>query len=284
LSRPVPASATAAARKGREWVERQDAATRPGLAIAAWRRYDGIEGPLQSLLLSVYMLIAVLPALLVMQEYLETNPSALADALIRRYGLSDATGSLLRGVFAHDRAHELGSALLAVAGALFFGLGFGRVLQLVYARAWRLDLRRRMADQVRFAVVLLALYGLILLLLVQVKELSGSWVELALAPGWVALLAVYFVYTPRFLTHGLLSARALLPGALVTALGIVGLMLATSWFMELWVDFYAKDYGGFGVVMALFFWIGLGSFVIIATASLGPALSERRELRDSRSA
>ena len=34
--------------------------------------------------------------------------------------------------------------------------------------------------------------------------------------------------------------------------------------MELWVDFYARDYGGFGVVMAIFFWIGFSSFVIVA--------------------
>jgi hypothetical protein len=29
----------------------------------------------------------------------------------------------------------LGSALLAIAGALFFGVGFGRVMQLVHVRA-----------------------------------------------------------------------------------------------------------------------------------------------------
>jgi uncharacterized BrkB/YihY/UPF0761 family membrane protein len=48
--------------------------------------------------------------------------------------------------------------------------------------------------------------------------------------------------------------------------------------MELWVDFYARDYGGFGVVMAIFFWIGFSSFVIVASASLSPVLAERRAL------
>ena len=33
-------------------------------------------------------------------------------------------------------------------------------------------------------------------------------------------------------------------------------MLLSSFVMEPWVDLYASDYGGLGVVMALFFWIG----------------------------
>src|SRR5919201_3616657 len=162
----------AAIHRGREWIERQDPSSRPGVAITAWRRYRDIDAPLQSLLLSVYVLIAVVPALLVMEEYLETNPAALANHLIHHYGLSEQTATLLRGVLVQDRAHELGSALLAIAGALFFGLGYGRVLQLVYVRAWRLSLPTRQADQARYAIVLLSLYGLILLLLVQAKELS----------------------------------------------------------------------------------------------------------------
>jgi uncharacterized BrkB/YihY/UPF0761 family membrane protein len=146
---------------GREWADRQDPRSFSGAAIGAWRRYQELDGPLQSALLSLYFLVAVLPALLVMQEYLETNPAALANHVVRHYDLSAQTAVLLRGVLAQDRTHELGSALFAVVGALFFGLGFGRVLQLVHVRAWRIQLPRRQADQGRYATVLLGLYGLI---------------------------------------------------------------------------------------------------------------------------
>jgi membrane protein len=222
----------------------------------------------------------VLPALLVMVEYLETDPAALANHLAHHYGLQDATASLVRGVLVADHAHELGSALLAIAGALFFGLGFGRVLQSVHIRAWNLSLRRSPQDQARYAVVLLLLYGLILLVLVQAKELAGgpSWEGLATAPGWVALLILYFAWAARFLTHRLLAWGDVLPGAALTGVGLVLLMILSSWVMELWVDFYARDYGGFGVVMAIFFWIGFSSFVIVASASLSPVLAERRAL------
>src|SRR5204863_5074020 len=150
-----------------------------------------------------YVLVAVLPALLVMEEYLDPHPDALASRMAHHYHLNAPTASLLHRVLGAGRAHELGSALLAVASALFFGLGFGRVLQLVHARSWQLALPTRQTDQALYAAVLCALYGLILLLLVQLTELRGTprWLELPLALGWVALLVLFFVWAPWLLTH-----------------------------------------------------------------------------------
>jgi uncharacterized BrkB/YihY/UPF0761 family membrane protein len=275
------ARAGAAARRGQDWVDRQDPASKRGTAIGAWQRYREIDGPLQSLLLSTYVFVAVVPALLVIEEYLDSSPRALADHLAHHFGLSATTASLLRSVLVDTRQHELGSALLATAGALFFGLGFGRVLQLVYSRAWRIQLPAKRSDQGRYALVLLGLYGMLLLLLVQVKELRGgpSWDNLAVSPGWVALLTAFFVWGPRLLTYKELSRRDLLPGAALTAAGLVVLMVLSSLGLEVWLDFYARDYGGFGVVMAIFFWIGFGSSLVVFAASLSPALAVRRQMR-----
>jgi uncharacterized BrkB/YihY/UPF0761 family membrane protein len=251
------------------------------VAIGAWQRYRAVDGPLQSALLALYVLVAVVPALLVIEEYLDNNPSALAHHMARHYSLSVPTASLLQSVLVHDRTHELGSALIAIAGALFFGLGFGRVLQLVHVRAWRIALPPRLGDQGRYALVLLGLYGLILLLLVELTGLSGapSWTRFAVTPGWIGLLTLYFAWATRVLTHGRISWRDLLAGAALTGTGLVVLMWISRYVMEFWLNFYARDYGGLGVVMAIFFWIALSSAVIVWCASLAPALSERRSLR-----
>lgn len=66
------------------------------MAIDAWRRYRAVEGPLQSALLSLYVLVAVIPALLVLEEYLDAHPNALAEQLAHHYGLSTETAALLR--------------------------------------------------------------------------------------------------------------------------------------------------------------------------------------------
>src|SRR3954453_9447136 len=197
------------------WVDQRDPASAPGVAIEAWRRYRAVDGPLQSALLSLYVLVAVLPALLVMEEYLDPHPNSLANSIVHHYNLNAATGSLIHSVLAEGRSHQLGSALLAIAGSLFFGLGFGRVLQLVHARAWQLSMPSNQADQVIYGAVLLGLYGLIMLLLLQLTELNDSpgWVGLTLALGWIAILVLFFVWAPWLLTHKLITRRDLLPGA-----------------------------------------------------------------------
>jgi membrane protein len=265
----------------RAWAERQDPGSPSGVAVSAWRRYRAVDGPLQSALLSLYVLVAIVPALLVMEEYLDAHPAALANHLVHHYGLNASTASLIRDVLTHDRTHELGSALFAVAGALIFGLNFGRVLQLVHARAWQITLPTRQSDQALYAAVLLGVYGLILLLLVQLTELRGSpsWVGMTLALGWAGLLVIFFVWGPWLLTHKLVTRRDLLPGAVVTAVGVVALMIVSSYVMEFWVNLYARDYGGLGVVLAIYFWIAFSSAIIVLAASLSPSLAERRNLR-----
>ena len=277
----LSARTAAVSRRGREWAERQDPGSPSGVAISAWRHYRAVDGPLQSALLSLYVLVAVLPALLVMEEYLDPHPDSLANSLVHHFRLNAPTASLIHGVLGEGKAHELGSALLAIAGALFFGLGFGRVLQLVHARAWRLALPTKQRDQAIYGAVLCGVYGLILLLLVQLTELRGApgWVGLALAVGWVGLLILFFVWAPWLLTHKRITRRDLLPSAALTALGLVVLMLVSTHVMQFWVDLYARDYGGLGVVLALYFWIALSSAVIVWAASLSPALADRRDVR-----
>jgi membrane protein len=269
---------SAASDRAQTWIDEQDPASRKGVAIEAWRRYRAVEGPLQSALLSLYMLVAVLPALLVIEEYFDSHPAALANRLVHHYGLNAATAGLLRSVLANSRVHELGSALFAIVGALYFGLGFGRVLQLVHMRAWRVSVPTRATDQGLYVGVLLALYGLIVLLLFQLNELKGgpSWAGRVLALGWAALLVFFFTWAPSLLLHRQVSKRDLLPGAVLTAVGVVVLTIVSRYIMEPWVNLYARDYGGLGVVLAIYFWFAFYSFVIVGAASLAPALAQRR--------
>jgi membrane protein len=273
----------AVSERGQAWADGRDAGSASGVAIDAWRRYRAVDGPLQSALLSLYVLVAVLPALLVLEEYFDPHPNSLANSLVHHYRLNAQTASLIHGVLVEGHAHELGSALLAIGGALFFGLGFGRVLQLVHARAWGLGLPKRPTDQAVYATVLVGLYGLLLLLLVQLNELKGTagWLNALLGLGWVVLLVLFFVWAPWLLTHKLVTRRDLLPAAILTAVGLVLLIVVSRYVMQYWVDFYARDYGGLGVVLAIYFWIAFSSAVIVWAASLSPALAQRRRVRES---
>src|SRR5262249_32151500 len=202
-----------------------------GVAIDAWKRYRDAHGPLESALLTIYIFVAIVPALLVMEGYLERDPTALADSVIDHYDLSPTTAQLVRSVLSQGHDHHLGAALFAIASALFFGINFGRVLQDVHVRAWGLTLPRRTTDLHRYAAPRLGLYGMILLLLLQVKELkdSDAWARMALIPGWIALLTVYFLWVKRMLTYKLVPRRDMLPASVITAALIVVILVFSSW-------------------------------------------------------
>jgi uncharacterized BrkB/YihY/UPF0761 family membrane protein len=267
--------------RAQDWVERQEPESAKGVAIGAWRRYRAVEGPLQSALLSLYILVAVLPALLVMEEYLDPHPNSLANSLVHHYRLNAPTAQLIHNVLGEGRSHELGSALLAIASALVFGIGFGHVLQLIHARAWGLDLKTGVADQVGYGAVLAGLYGLLMLLLVQLNDFHprSVVVKAVLGIAWVAFLTLFFVFAPWLLTHKQVALWDFVPGAALTAVALVALMVVSRFLMQYWVDLYARDYGGLGVVLAIYFWIAFSSAVIVGAASLSPALAERRSAR-----
>jgi membrane protein len=270
-------------RRGSDWVERQEPDSPTGVAIGAWRRYRAVEGPLQTALLSLYILVAVLPALLVMEEYLDPHPNSLANSIIHHYRLNASTSELIHNVLGEGRSHELGSALIAIASALIFGIGFGHVLQIVHARAWQLDLKTGLGDQIGYGAVLAGLYGLLMLLLLQLNDFHprSTVVKVLLGVGWVGFLILFFVVVPWLLTHKQVAPRDLLPSAALTAVGLVVLMVVSRFVMPSWIDLYARDYGGLGVVLAIYFWIAFSSALIVWTASLSPALAERRDVRAS---
>ena len=272
----------AAARVG-GWAGDRDARSASGVAIGAWRRYRAVEGPLQSALLSLYVLVAVVPAVLVMEEYLDPHPNSLANSLVRHYRLNASASELIHNVLAQGRSHELGSAVIAIVSALVFGIGFGHVLQLVHARAWQLDLRTGVADQVGYGAVLAGLYGLLLLLLLQLNEFHtrSTFVKALLGIGWAGFLTLFFVVVPWLLMHKQIAPRDLVPGAVLTAFGLVVLTFISGLVMEPWVNLYARDYGGLGVVLAIYFWLAFSSAVIVWAASLSPPLSERRTLKQA---
>jgi uncharacterized BrkB/YihY/UPF0761 family membrane protein len=265
----------------RAWVESGDEASTRHTALSWWQHYVLIDGPLQSLLLTVYVFFAIVPAVLVLAGSLEHNKAALANHLVDRYHLSGSTAQMLNGVLVGDKTHQLGSAALAIVTVLGFGVGFGRVLQLIYGRAWGLHLREKLTDQIRFALVLLVLFGLISLFLVQTTEVDSHrhppWVNPAFAPVWILLLFGFFIWAPRYVTHHRLDARDLVASSALTSAGIVFLMLVSTYAMGPWINFYfGTDYGGLGIMMALFFWLGLSASVIVFAGCLSPVLAGRR--------
>lgn len=268
--------------RGRLWVENQDPASRKGATIGWVRRYQAADGQLYAVLLAAYFFLTVIPLLLVYSSYLYNDPHALAKRLDARMSLGGSTAKLLDTVLAGASGHKLSAAVIAVIDLFFFGLGLGRVLQLAHARSWGLDLRKSVVvDQIRYLEVLGAVALLMLLYVIQTKELRGapSWIGWVLDVGWLAVLLAFFVWAPQLLLHHRVSRRDVVPGAVFTIVGLVVLRLVSGLLLKHWLEWYSNTYGALGIVMAIFFWIIIIATVLILAAALSPALAHRRDLR-----
>src|SRR5215467_7735633 len=275
---------TAVYERGKGWVDAQDPATRKGATIGWYRRFRESDGGLSGVLLTAYLFVTAFPAAVVMMSYVYSDATVAGDRLVHRLGLTGEPAQLVHSVVAGTSGHQLGATLFAVANVFIFGLGFGRVLQIVHARSWRIDLGKpQFFDQARYLLTLLVPVGFLLLYIVQTHALHGqpSWIGWLLVPVWIVALVWYFVWMPRMLLHKRVSARDILPGAVFTILGLAALRLISAILFRNWLVWYSKYYGSLGVVMAIFFWIMLPAGVLVLAAAFSPALAHRRDLRNA---
>ena len=63
----------------------------------------------------------------------------------------------------------------------------------------------------------------------------------------------------------------------MTAVGLAAMRLASHFLLVRWLNWYSKYYGGFGILMAFFFWLMIAATIIVVGAALSPVLAERRD-------
>ncbi len=279
------AKGNAVAVRGQEWADSQDPATRRGATIGWYRRFRESDGGLFIVLLTGYLFVTLIPAAVVMMDYVYNDPNKVADRLSARLDLTGSVKTMLDSVLTGASGHQLGATLLAVFDVLIFGLGFGRVLQIVHARSWRIDLGKpQFFDQARYLLALAIPLGFVLVYIIQTRALHGqpSWIGWVLLPIWIAALFYYFVWLPRTLLHHRVTRRDVVPGAVFTLLGLVGLRVLSGLLFRHWLEWYSTYYGSLGIVMAIFFWIMIYAGLLILAAALAPALAHRRDLRHAK--
>jgi membrane protein len=117
--------------------------------------------------------------------------------------------------------------------------------------------------------------GALLLALPQ-SGLADPWRTVLLLALWTPIIFVWSWWTQHFLLRGAVAWRLLVPGAVATTIGLVGLRaFAAVWLSDAITSHYER-YGPLGIVFMLLTWLVALSFVMLGGPVLGAALHERR--------
>ncbi|MDJ0386243.1 YhjD/YihY/BrkB family envelope integrity protein [Streptomyces sp. G-G2] len=172
-----------------------------------------------------------------------------------------------------ERTTAFGLAALAV-----FGLTFGSAVQTGYEKVW--DLPTARWHTLWRHVVWLALLVVYIALLVMIPAPSSDAVGAVLGTaGDLSGTCVFFWVSQWLLLGGRVRWEALLPGAVATSLGLLGLRVFSQLVFSPLIASNAVTYGAFGTLLVVQSWlVGVG-FVVYGGSLVGRLVHERRTLR-----
>jgi uncharacterized BrkB/YihY/UPF0761 family membrane protein len=235
-------------------------------------------GGLLSGALAFRLFLWLLPFTLLLVGALGAVTAAESDA---PDDLSDALG--LQGVLAglvRDGAEQRGwwiALLIGLFGTAYAGIGAARALRVSHAAAWGVRPGRG-PNPLRAS---LWLSGVVLVLLC-ISALS-AWLRehvgiVGSAVTIVAVGVVYFLVWMRIssiLPRRDVPARALVPGAVLVAVGMQGLHLFTIYYLSDRAERAASLYGAIGAALTVLLWLFIIARLLVAGAVLNAELSQR---------
>ena len=205
-------------------------------------------------------------------------PSQDPAQLAKTVGITGVLASAV--VTVHDQSAWTQALLvIGAAGAMF--ITAGSLLKTLYVVHWLIWRVHRVMPA--GLVPRLALIGFTLvasLLGVAANEVRNSWGIAGTVIAILMISALSFAlwwWVSWKLPHAPVPARALIPGAVLMAVGVEVLHVLTTYWIGHLVARKANTYGAVGIALAVLLWVYLLGRIIVGSAGLNAALWHRRE-------
>ena len=244
----------------------------------AWSRGREIELMHRAMGFAALGFLTLVPLLVVVSAAAPGSGSGFGRWLGQALGVTASSRARVEALFgvadlALERTTAFGLAALAV-----FGLTFGSAVQTGYEKVW--DVPTARWHTMWRHVVWLALLVCYLALLVGIPAPSDDAVGAVLGTvGDVVGTCLFFWTSGRLLLGGRVRWRALLPGAVATSLGLLGLRVFSQLVFSPLIASNAVTYGPFGTLLVVQSWlVGVG-FVVYGGALVGRLAHEHLTLR-----
>ncbi|WP_424215184.1 ribonuclease BN [Streptomyces sp. BI20] len=237
-------------------------------AATLWRRGRHVELMHRAMGFAALGFLTLVPLLIVVAGAVPGTGESFGRWLGQALGVTEPSRIRVESLFgagneALERTTAFGLAALTV-----FGLTFGGAVQTGYERIWDLP-PARWHTLWRHVVWLALVIGWLGVLVLVPGTVWGAGVDLLLTVG-------FFWGSQWLLLAGRVRWRALFPGAVATAVGLLGLRVFSQLVFSPLIASSAVTYGPFGTLLAVQSWlVGVG-FVVHGGALVGRLLAARR--------
>ncbi|MFF1908537.1 ribonuclease BN [Kitasatospora sp. NPDC058218] len=234
-----------------------------------WRQGSNLELWQRSLSFAALGFLTLVPLLIVISAADPANGQGFAQWLGEGLGVSATSRKKVEQLIALPGQTLRTTTAFSLAALAVFGLSFGATVQTTYEKIWGLPPARWWARW-RHVVWLAALIGLLLL-----SATTALWRQTP-AGGLAAVLsaALFTWWSQRLLLGGRIRWRALLPGAVATTVGLLGLRVFSHLVFSPLIATNTLAYGAIGTVLVIQSWlVGVGA-VVYGGALTGRLLHE----------
>ena len=246
----------------------------PGRCVGLFVELRGLD---RSMVIASQAFTALIPLLMVVSAVLPRgSDTAVAEAVIRRFGLTGDAAASVEEVFAHSESSSVGIASLLLL--LFSGVSLTRRMQKMYLSAWQVPPRRGVRGSLNAVMGLGALLLEFTVLYVFLSVIRNVPFERAiqLPLSWAASL-VLWTTIPWLLLDRQVGWRRLAVGGALTAVCSTLYGVATKVYMPPLMESYSARYGLFGVTIALVGWLLCVAFLVVASTVVAAELDRAPE-------
>jgi len=236
-----------------------------------FERFVAVQGIDRAMAIAAQSYSAFLPLLIVYASILpRSDNKSFADLLVKKFELTGSAAASVHQAFAPAGAVQSSVTVLSVALLLVSTLSFTRGLQRMYELTYHLP-TLGMRNTPR-AIGWLALVAILAALRPVVTEPFDGWLRVAVT---LTIGTGVWLVTPYLLLGRRVRSRRLLPGAILTAIGMSGVAVWSVLFMPHTLSSSAAQFGVIGIGFAMLTWFVVAASVIVVTTAGGATIAER---------
>jgi membrane protein len=233
-------------------------------------RFVSVQGIDRAMALGAQAFTALFPLLIVSKALLPSDRD-FADALIDRFGLAGTSAETVRLAFASSSHVASGLTALGIVLLLYSALAFSRGLQRLYEGSFRLPTLG--VRNTRWALLWL---GVVCLVAAVRPVLLGPLAGPAEIVPSLALSSALWLATPYLLLGRRVHWRRLAPVAVLSTIGMTAAGIWSVIWMPQSIATSSREFGVIGVGFALLTWLVALAGVLVAAATGGATIADRR--------